>query len=224
MLEKYFKKGAVFEWTRPQTIPVPPDGILMDRRQHSSPMTFIGTAAELGYSAMMDATLPANYFAGVGLTPGTAISYKWLEWAPGRTVRVPLRTRNVLTGPMSGCPILRWQQGGQTYVGHVGTIFGNAPVNARVKASILPILPATATGFKPDFPVTTLASMMTPPSPLSGPEVLAFVTRAGQFYTTVFFSLRNPRPGMPDSLSAKFCGGSILMPPLQGARLQALLN
>lgn len=226
MLERYFKKGAVFEWTRPQTNIVPPDGALMDKQRHSTPMKFLGTAAELGFSNLMDTTLPPNYFSGVGLRPGTTIQYKWLDYAPGRTARVELRTRNILTGPMSGCPILHWQQGANTYVGHVGTIFGNVAVNRLVKASIQPVLPPTAKGFNPaaPWPPGQIALMMGGNARLSGPEILAFVTSGGLFYSTVFYSLPNPRSGMPDSLSAKVCAGSALCPPVMGAALQALLN
>ncbi len=226
MLERYFKKGAVFEWTRPQTNIVPPDGVLMDKQRRSTPMKFLGTAAEMGFSNLMDMTLPANYFSGIGLRPGTAIRYRWLDYAPGRTARVEIRARNILTGPMSGCPILHWRQGANTYVGHVGTIFGNAPVNALVKASIQPVLPQTAKGFNPAAPWTPgqIALMMGGNAKLSGPEILAFVTGGGLFYSTVFYALPDPRPGMRDSLSAKVCAGSVLCPPKMGPTLQALLN
>jgi hypothetical protein len=226
MLEMYFKKGAVFEWTRPQTNIVPPDGALMDRQRHSTPMKFLGTVAELGFSSLLDTTLAPNYFSSIGLRPGMAIRYKWLDYAPGRTARVEMRTRDILTGPMSGCPILHWRQGANTYVGHVGTIYGNAPVNTLVKASIQPVLPHTARGFNPaaPWPYAQINLMMGGTARLSGPEVLAFVTTGGQFYSTVFYALPNPRTGMPDSLSAKVCAGSVLCPPQMGAALQALLN
>ncbi|HLQ20617.1 MAG TPA: hypothetical protein VK146_16720 [Tabrizicola sp.] len=226
MLEMYFKKGAVFEWTRPQTNIVPPDGALMDKQRRSTPMKFLGTIADMGFSSLMDAALPANYFSGVGLTPGTTIRYKWLDYAPGRTARVEIRTRDILTGPMSGCPILHWRQGANSYVGHVGTIFGNAPVNTLVKASIQPVLPATARGFNPaaPWPFAQISPMMGGKAMLSGPEILAYVTSGGVFYSTVFYALPNPRSGMPDSLSAKVCAGSVQCPPVMGAALQALLN
>lgn len=219
MLETYFKRGAIFQWARPRNPIVPPDGTLVDSANPATVMTYIGTAADLGFGTHMEPAFTQGYRAANGMNPGMQVRYKWLDYQPGRTARIQIRNRNVLTGPMSGCPILRWQAGGITWVGHVGTIFGNAAVNALVRAAIQPQLPPTATGFNPAgaWPYGDLAANIIPGKPFGAAEVLAFVTSHGRFYATAFHSVSGKH-------DMKWCAGSRLVPPLQGAALTALLT
>jgi hypothetical protein len=220
MLERYFKRGAIFRWQRPRNPMVPPDGSLVDKQTRSTPMTYIGTAADMGFSGHVDPTFDNAYRAAQGMTPGLVIRYKWLDYQAGRTVRTPIRTRPILTGPMSGCPIVRWTDAasGVTYVGHVGTIYGQPTVTQLVKQSIQPLLPATATGFSPANAWTqaAISANIVPGAPFASPEVCAFVTLNGDFYATVFYSVA----GQSD---AKYCGGSIRVTAAQGPALNALL-
>lgn len=149
MLERYFKKGTIFKWTRPPTTQVPLDGIVADKVARTTPMTFIGTARDMGFDRMMDPTVTNLYLQQVGLRPGQPIKYRWLDYMPGRTAKVRIGNRNILTGPMSGCPIARWQAGGTNYVGHVGTLLGMPAKNLLVKQAFQAIAPPNTTGFNP---------------------------------------------------------------------------
>ena len=106
MLERYFKKGNIFKWTRPPTTQVPLDGQVVDKVARTTPMSFVGTARDMGFGGMMDPTATA-------VQSGKVINYRWLDYMPGRTAKVRIGNRNILTGPMSGCPIVRWQAPGR---------------------------------------------------------------------------------------------------------------
>ena len=51
---------------------------------------------------------------------GTLWSFTWLKFVPGWITVAPLTTP-VLTGPMSGCYLFTFLDGGRQYVAHVGT-------------------------------------------------------------------------------------------------------
>lgn len=51
-------------------------------------------------------------------------NFQWLSYSPGYLSYVSLNAYDVLTGPMSGCPIVLYKEGAHTYVGHVGTVVG----------------------------------------------------------------------------------------------------
>jgi len=218
MLEKYFKRGAIFRWTRPAINIVPPDGILADSQKVPTPMVFQGTTGDVAVRSAMDATLAPNYFATVGLAPGAPIRYKWCDYQPGRTARIAINKTNVLTGPMSGCKIVRWTAGNTTYVGHVGTIHGMANVNTLVKGAIQPNFDAASTGFDPAaaWADQELTGNLGGPLEIGAMEVFAFVTARGKFFTTVFYTLgRSP--------DLKWCAGSREVPPTTGVAALALL-
>ncbi len=220
MLERYFKKGTIFKWTRPPTTQVPLDGIIADKVARTTPMTFIGTAGIMGFPGMMDPTVTPLYLQQVGLRPGQRITYRWLDYMPGRTAKVRIGRRNILTGPMSGCPIARWQAGGTTYVGHVGTLLGMPTENQLVKQAFQAVVSPNTTGFDPAGawgPAELTQVMTTPSSPFSGPQILAFVTSRGRFYATVFFMVSH-------KYDHWYCAGSKLVAPLNGHALTALLG
>jgi hypothetical protein len=60
-------------------------------------------------------------------------NFKWLPYYEGDISTTP-QDMDVLTGPMSGCPLVRFMQGGQIVVGHIGTVLGQAAFNAAVTA------------------------------------------------------------------------------------------
>jgi hypothetical protein len=60
-------------------------------------------------------------------------NFKWLPYYEG-DIATTVADLDILTGPMSGCPLVRFTQGGQVMVGHIGTVVGNAAVNAAVRA------------------------------------------------------------------------------------------
>src|SRR5262245_27070643 len=48
-------------------------------------------------------------------------NFRWLPWIPGAIAETPLAGVDVLTGPMSGCWLVTYRRGGQTFAGHLGT-------------------------------------------------------------------------------------------------------
>lgn len=64
----------------------------------------------------------------------TRRTFGWLTWLPGSISYVNMDGHDVLTGPMSGCDIVAYRQGGKTYVAHLGTDHGKDAANAAVKA------------------------------------------------------------------------------------------
>lgn len=61
-------------------------------------------------------------------------NFQWLYWVKGGVNEVAFNNMDVLTGPMSGCWITRYQRLGVEYVGHVGTSESSATnetINAK---------------------------------------------------------------------------------------------
>ena len=143
MIEKYFKKGVRFEWQKPADVGGPPDGAIVDGTRATAPMTYIGL------DRVVDPVLMQVHVSTFGLHRLMPIQHKWLEYAPGRTARVPIGPYDVLTGFMSGCIIARSTEGGINYVAHIGTVVGNAQVNARVKQTYAAAMNRHTTGFNP---------------------------------------------------------------------------
>ena len=124
MIERYFQTGVRFNWMPPRQVPGPTDGAVVDSPQQIlNPIIYDGMDAEL---------LGPVHAAAIGLAMRSQIAYNWLVYAPGRTTKRPL-VGDVLTGPMSGCPIATWNERGTTYVGHIGTIDNQPAVNTVVK-------------------------------------------------------------------------------------------
>lgn len=145
MIEKYFMSGRLFKWKLPAEAPSAKDGIIIDSPPSIAyaPMTYTGMDGRL-YKPT-----PANLMEQqrAGLAMYGQIHYSWLAYAPGRTTRLSA-TRDILTGPMSGCIIPIWSERGRRYVGHVGTV-GNKVMDDRVKAIFGASMPQNTIGFNP---------------------------------------------------------------------------
>jgi hypothetical protein len=112
-------------------------------------------------------------------------NFKWLPYYEG-DISVTNQNMDILTGPMSGCPIVRFLQHGQIKVGHIGTVLGNGPVNVAVKglwnAFALANPASILGGFNPFGP----AVPMPPPANGHGDSVAriwGLITTAGVFYS-----------------------------------------
>jgi hypothetical protein len=68
--------------------------------------------------------------AGAVATPDRNV--QWIHYMPGDISHVPFNGTDVLTGKMSGCPLVVFQLGGIVQAGHLGTIVGDAVTNAAV--------------------------------------------------------------------------------------------
>jgi hypothetical protein len=142
-------------------------------------------------------------------------NFRWLEWIGGMVSEVPLNGVDVLTGPMSGCWIMRYMRNHVSCVGHVGTVMtptDQLSIDARnawnTFSANAPI--ASCTGFRPfndwvnAFPVKQ--------SNDDAAKIFALVTAAGQFYSIFTYSVRNQPQRLriagvqqcPNSLPANF--------------------
>ena len=74
------------------------------------------------YRSQAGAPSPAGPLGpGAGFVdPRQPWTFQFLGYLPGHVTDCPL-TDPVMTGPMSGCYLFRFTQGGQTRIGHVGT-------------------------------------------------------------------------------------------------------
>lgn len=182
MIEKYFKLGIRYAWTKPADVAGPRDGQVVDSVRPASPLTYVGLGAEA-----VDPMLMNTHVSTLGLTMNMPIQHVWLDYALGRTARVATGPYDVLTGFMSGCIIARWQDRGVTYVGHVGTIEANPDANRIVKRKFAFAMPKGTTGFSPanawDFNeiYAIIQKFNTPPTA----NVMALVTTQGHFYSVV---------------------------------------
>src|ERR1044071_5934909 len=113
MIEKYFQLGVRFRWQKPSNVDGPRDGKLVDSVRATTPLTYIGLGE------VLSPTLLTTHVSTLGLQMHMPVQHQWLDYAPGRTARVPIGPYDVLTGFMSGCIIARWTDRGTTYVGHI---------------------------------------------------------------------------------------------------------
>jgi hypothetical protein len=61
-------------------------------------------------------------------------NFIWLPYIPGYVSEVVQANLPVITGPLSGCPVIRYRRNGTTYVGHVGTEDNpNSPATINAK-------------------------------------------------------------------------------------------
>ncbi len=209
MIEKYFNLGVRFKWTKPGDVnSTPKDGAIVASTRATNQMIYDGLDVVVG------PTLATTHVSALGLSMRMPIQHVWLDYALGRTARIPTGPYDVLTGFMSGCIIARWQTRGVTYVGHVGTITGDATVNRLVKRTFAnSILPGT-TGFNPAAAwsadeLMTISKRFNPPRMA---VVIALVTTNGEFYSIVML----PTEGklMPKDATTWCAGGFKKIPPI----------
>jgi hypothetical protein len=209
MIEKYFKLGVRFRWTKPQNVDGLRDGALVDSTRVTTPLIYIGLGD------VVDPMLMHVNVITLGLQMNSPIQHQWLDYTPGRTARVPIGPYDVLTGFMSGCIIARWTDRGVTYVGHVGTVEADPAVNREVKRKFAFAMPRSTTGFNPlnawEAELPALASRFRPPKV---PKICALVTTQGRFYSVVMFH---------DGANEWYCGGIKMVPPMNHDALKLLM-
>ncbi|MGD8322471.1 MAG: hypothetical protein PVJ02_18610 [Gemmatimonadota bacterium] len=186
MIEKYFMTGVRFKWACPPADPgKTKDGSIIDSPPRpASAMVYDGMDGEL-YD------LSAPHVSTVGLTMRMNIPYEWLVYAHGHTTKLS-PTRDVLTGPMSGCLITQWTDQGRRYVGHVGTVESSASVNQKVKTAFAAAMPQNTTGFNPAnaWNPGEIAQKMGKFGKVPAVRIMALVTTGGQFYSVLMFELQ----------------------------------
>jgi hypothetical protein len=188
MIEKYFRAGIRFKWTKPRDGMGPLNGTIVDSREAPTPMIYDGLDSQL-----VDPFLRQVNVSTLGFTMRMSIQYAWLDYAPGRTARLPIGPYDVLTGYMSGCIIATWSGRGVRYVGHVGTIDGNPNVNRLVKRTFAFAMGKDTKGFNPldAWPGNDIAQLLGQIRPMPAARIFGLATTHGEFYSILMGSMPN---------------------------------
>jgi hypothetical protein len=190
VIEKYFELGVRFRWNKPANVDGPRDGKVVDSVRPAAPLVYIGLGDDVSPRLM------GTHVSQLGLRMNLPIQHQWLDYAPGRTARVPIGPYDVLTGYMSGCIIARWSEKGVNYVGHVGTVESDAAVNRTVKRAFGFAMPKTTTGFNPAnaWQIGDLSAI----ARKGQPRLFALVTSSGAFFSVAMMQV---------GASEWYCGG-----------------
>jgi len=189
MIERYFTQGRRFKWNEPNEAAYGTDGAIIDSPvMPHNPMVYEGLEGRL----YKQTTANIIAHSQSGLTMGMSIPYNWLAYAPGRTTRLSA-AGDVLTGPMSGCIIPVWQEGGRRYVGHVGTT-GNIMQDDKVKTSFACQMPQNTSGFNPGSDVwdNDAVAIIAKIKGLLKWIQLALVTTNNQCYSILMLKIKHP--------------------------------
>lgn len=187
MIENYFTTGVRIKWIPPKEATRAADGSVVDTPAiPTNPMIYDGRDNEL---------FDIVHVSTPGAVKGMQIPYRWLAYAPGRTTRCPLAGLDILTGPMSGCLIARWVDGGTQYVGHIGTEGSNQALNRTVKRGFAAEAYSQLTAFDPAskrvWSEGEIRRKMSAFKVAPGMNFYALVTSAGVFYSILLFSLQH---------------------------------
>jgi hypothetical protein len=210
MIERYFVKGARFNWAAPSAISTQPkDGAIVDSPQVTAPMFYVGLDDQV-----VDHSLPN--VSTLGLRKDMGIPYTWLNYIHGRTAKVAA-TGDVLTGFMSGCWIATWTDTTGRWVGHLGTIESAAktePPNSTVKNTFAQAMPANVIAYNPAraFDPAEIVPLLTAMRGTPSAQVLSLVTSANHFYSILLLERMNER-------GVWICAGKKLMPAVAHAAL-----
>lgn len=151
-------------------------------------------------------TIPVGSF---GPQMRMSINYDYCHLRPKRTARKLLGAHDILTGPMRGFYITRYNNGGND-VSHVGKV-GVPAVDALVKRTFCATMPQNVSGFNP-FQAWQVWDMVAV-SQRHGMTIqfIALVTTTGDFYAIAM---------IPDSRrhSEWVCGGAKKVPALSYAQ------
>lgn len=216
MIENYFFRGMRFSWNPHGEGQQMEDGIVeANPPLPARPMTYQGVDMDLCTGPALGHRQRA---LAQGLRLGMQINFSWLLYKPGRTTTIPLGTTDVLTGFMSGCPIVTLTTA-LRLVAHVGTVANAPTTNQRVKQTFRGILPHNARGFNPSGAWTTndRATLMQQIGSPSIPQVVALVTTTGNFYSILVGKYAN----QPASY---VIGGCVPVPPWNYGQLNTVLS
>lgn len=220
MIEQYFEKGFTYNWTPPDKIStVPTDGtIVRSGSSHPPPLTYTGLHAGIFSGGALPST--------AGVTIGTVIRHRWLNYVEGRTAYVRSTNTDVLTGFMSGCWICSWTgRSGNRRVGHIGTISRAAkdqPPNTTVKQAFIAsdamrigshirgYNPAEAWNAIEVLQVTNQTKIVT------WAHILSLVTTRNEFYSIVMMETKTPGKWI--------CGGKKRVHGKDRGRIQTALS
>ena len=145
-----------------------------------------------------------------GVAAGTATAadklhrnFKFLPWYQGDISETTL-DRDVITGPMSGCVLVSYRQGGNVMVGHIGTVTVTdavpATINTNVKALWNNFANANPLDVIGGFNPVAVTVPMHPPAQAGdvGGETWGLYTVGGDYYAVEVYK-QAVRPGGPVS-------------------------
>ncbi|NRF65410.1 hypothetical protein HLB44_00285 [Aquincola sp. S2] len=205
MIERFFVKGARFNWAAPSAISTQPqDGSIVVSPPVTAPMFYVGLDDEV-----VDHSLPN--VSTLGFRKDMGIPYTWLNYIHGRTAKVSTMG-DVLTGFMSGCWITTWTDLNGRWVGHLGTIESvgkTQPPNSTVKNTFAQAMPLTVTGYNPAlaFDAGDIMPLMAKMRGKPSGQVLSLVTAANDFYSILLLERMDER-------GIWICAGKKQMPPV----------
>ena len=225
MIERYFRAGVRFLWNKPPDNGGPLNGAIVASVGAATHLTYDGLDGHI--AAVDPPLLLGNLAAVLGLAMGANVPYTWLDYAPGRSARVQIGGNDILTGYMSGCPIVRGTHNGAMSAFHVGTVENRPGVNHTVKQNFARNLPANATGFNP-LGAWTGVEIATRKAHVGGAalaleKIFALVTTAGAFYSILLFNVSENGQWQAAGQRYWCVGGKKLVPPLNRVRLMASL-
>jgi hypothetical protein len=202
VIERYFMEGVRFSWNKPPTRASNNNGAIVNSTGAANPMTYVGLHSLVSPHLLVS---PPSTF---GLTMRMNIPYDWCDYITGQTAQKLVGGNDILTGPMSGCYITRYNAGHGTCVGHIGTA-ENPAANTLVKRTFGLNMPDNTTGFNPEagWPDKDTVAIKHKMALMT----FALVTTAGDFYTVLM---------MPDSkvTGEWVCGGAKRFRPSPMAR------
>jgi hypothetical protein len=165
---------------------------------------------------LIDPHLMQTHVSTLGLTMRMSIQYAWLDYAPGRTAKLPMGPYDVLTGYMSGCIIAQWSDRGVNYAGHVGTIDSRPDVNRPLKRTFAFAMAKDAKAFNPlgAWQPQEIGALVSKIQPGPDPRIFGLVTTRREFYSVLMLSM----PGN------EWCVGGIKsVPPMHHDTLKLLM-
>jgi hypothetical protein len=229
MIEQYFKSGVRFLWNKPPDLVGSMDGSLVASAGQPTSLAYDGLDSHV---AAIDPSLQGSIVsATLGLSPKATVAHDWLDYAPGRTAHTKTGASDILTGYMSGCPIVRGTYGGFMSAFHVGTVVGMDAVNKLVKQAFAAALPSDATGFNPAG-AWSHGEIQAKQTQLGGAriaqeKIFALITSAGAFYAILMFNVdeKNGVGAWTNAAGVRYwcVGGIKQVTPLSGATLKNLL-
>lgn len=186
MIEKYFRAGIRFQWTKPRDSTGPMDATFVDSRQPAAALVYDGLDGKY-----VDPYFKMVNISTLGLQMRMPVHHAWLDYAPGRISRLPIGPYDVLTGYMSGCIIVQWSEKGVRYAGHIGTVDGRADINRAVKRKFAFGMARDTRGFNPfaAWPNSDIVPAMRALGGAADPKIFGLVTTRGDFFSVLMIRM-----------------------------------
>jgi hypothetical protein len=192
MIERFLVAGIRLLWQLPAAdTSGNKDGSIVDNPERVSTMQYDGVDGKI----VNLATAPNVKL--IGLQMRQLIPHSWLTYKHGHTTKIR-RTADILTGPMSGCWIVRWtENNGSKWVGHIGTVESSVAVSRTAKTGFRNAMggfrkvrgynPANA--WNPGEIAGQMAKLYGVPTHPPSPQIISLVTSNGWFYSIMMFRL-----------------------------------